>query len=203
MDFLNSMRPTIGSKQTYLSWFMPIGVFVDLFHVSTNMHRSNQMFIFKQVDEELCASLMDKGWNEKVTKLQAGDFVKTSIPLESMKFRYHISSSTLYANFFYIRHKMLQNKTWEALDQYDPVEIVTLQCELGNITQSLEVGSSWSIHEIRQEIQIQFGLALNYDFHIHLISDGIGTKINPRHEKNVTTLNCALPKKLQVVQRSI
>ena len=76
-----------------------------------------------------------------------------------------------------------------------------MQCGLDNITQSLEVGPSWSIHEIRQEIQIHFGLALNYDFDIHLISDGIGSKINPRHEKNVTTLNCAPPKKLQVVQR--
>ena len=44
-DFHSSMRPTTGSKQTHLCWFMPIGVFVDLFFIGSNMHRTKTMFV--------------------------------------------------------------------------------------------------------------------------------------------------------------
>ena len=35
------MRPSTGSKRTHLSWFLPIGVFVDLFSVAQgNMRKT-------------------------------------------------------------------------------------------------------------------------------------------------------------------
>jgi len=59
------MRPVTNSNQTNISWFMPIGVFIDLFYVATNMRRTKMMFVSKKVTEELCASLIDKGCNTK------------------------------------------------------------------------------------------------------------------------------------------
>ena len=198
-DFHSSMRPTTGSKQTHLCWFMPIGVFVDLFFIGSNMHRTKTMFVYKHASDELCASLMDSGWDSKVTF--GADVLKTIVARDSLKFRYHISRSTLYANFVYNRHKMLRDNTWEALDQYEHVQTVSLHCEMGDIQQELEVGMSWTVHEVRQEMLIHFGAALNSDFDIWIVSGDIVTKIIARNEKNVTAEACLPPKMLRVILR--
>jgi len=59
LDFPNAMRPGTSSKVTHLSWFLPIGVFVDMFHVARNIQKTKVMWIIKDVDDELCASTMD------------------------------------------------------------------------------------------------------------------------------------------------
>jgi len=59
-DFWIAMKPNIGSKQTHLSWFMPIGVFIDLLSVARdNMHKTPTMLFFRNVSDDLCSSLMD------------------------------------------------------------------------------------------------------------------------------------------------
>lgn len=68
IEFQSAMRPTTGSKQTHFSCFLPIHVFVDLFLVaSSNVTRKPTMFVFKPVKKELTDSLMDQGWNIKVS----------------------------------------------------------------------------------------------------------------------------------------
>ena len=156
-DFQNSMHPTTSSKRTNLSWFMPIGVFVNLFYVAIHMRRTKMMFVYKEVTEELCASLMDNGWDTKVTRIQDAEFLKTTVAQGSLSFRYHIPRSILYASFVYNRHRLCPNKTWKPLEQDEPVKTVKLLCDLENVTHKLEVGLTWTIYEIRQEIKVIFG----------------------------------------------
>jgi len=202
LDFQNSMRPSTGSKQTHLSWFMPIGVFVDLFYIGNNMRRTNTMFVYDTVTEELCSSLMDKGWNTKITRIRDMEFVKTTIAEGSLKFRYHISRATLYANFIYNRHKMLSDKTWEAMEQYEHVQTIALHCEFEGLQVDVEVGMTWSVYEVRQEIQTQLGIAPDFEFDLWIVTDNVANKVNARNEKHVTVMSCVPPKMLRVVQRS-
>jgi hypothetical protein len=60
-DFIASMKPNTGSRQTHLQWVMPITVMVDLFSCAQTIHRSKTLFVFKAVTEKLMSSLMDKG----------------------------------------------------------------------------------------------------------------------------------------------
>jgi len=97
------------------------------------------MFIYKHVTKELYASLMDNGWDEKITRIQDKGFFKIIVPLGSLNFRYHISHSILYSNFVYTCHRMQGDKIWEAFHQYLPVETMVLQCEVEDITQDVEI----------------------------------------------------------------
>jgi len=67
-DFQTSMKPTTGSRATHLQWFMPIGILVDLFAPGSNcMHKTPTMFVWRSLSKPLIESLMDSGWDEKVT----------------------------------------------------------------------------------------------------------------------------------------
>jgi len=96
-DFQNVMKPSIGSKQTHIPWFMPLGVFIDLFAAASEFHRTASMWVFKHVQEPLCQSPMDHGWNSKI----GADVIRCTVQQESLVFRYHIARSTLYARFCY------------------------------------------------------------------------------------------------------
>ena len=202
LDFHNSMRPSTGSKQTHLSWFMPIGVFVDLFYIGDDMRRTNTMFVYDTVTEELCSSLMDKGWNTKITRIRDMEFVKTTIAEGSLKFRYHISRATLYANFIYNRHMMLPDRTWEAMEQYEPLQTVVVHCEFQGLQVDVEVGMTWTVHDLRQEIQIQLEIAADFEFDIWIVTNNVASKVNARNEMHVTIMSRVPPKMLRVVQRS-
>jgi len=78
---------------------MPIGVFVDLLFIKPNMHKTKFIFFYKYSCDELCQLLMDLGWDFKVTF--GANILKTIVAKDSLKFKYHISQSTLYANFVY------------------------------------------------------------------------------------------------------
>lgn len=94
-EFQFAMRPTTGSKQTHLSCFLPIHVFVDLFVVaSSNVTRKPTMFVFKLMKKELTDSLMDQGRNIKVSI--GVDHIKCTADSTSLVFRYHIGRSILY-----------------------------------------------------------------------------------------------------------
>ena len=66
-DFLQSMRFSTGSKQTHLQRWMPIRVLVDLFSDASNIHRTTILVVIKDVSEKLLSSLMDCGWDTKMT----------------------------------------------------------------------------------------------------------------------------------------
>ena len=187
------MKPNIGSKQTRLSWFMPIGVFVDLFSIATGIHRIPTMFVFKHMTDDLCSSFMDRGWDCKITF--GADVIKCVIPRASLICRYHIGRSTLYALFVYNRHKMLPDSTWEAIDQYEPVNMVSISCEMEERTQDVEVGMSWTFWDIRQEVLLQLGLDTDIETNIMITIGDTAVKINSRQEKKFTTID-VLPLKI-------
>ena len=96
-DFLTSMKPNIGSRQTNLQWFMPITVMVDLFSCTENMQKASTLFVFKNMTQELKSSLMDSGWDTKYTK--GADTIRCQVDWATLVFKYHIGRCVLYTNF--------------------------------------------------------------------------------------------------------
>ena len=98
---------------------------------------------------------------------------------------------------------MFPDKTWEAMEQYEPVQTGVLHCEFEGLHVDVEVGMTWSVHELRQEIQIQLEIATDdFEFDIWIVTNNVASKVNARNEKHVTIMSCAPPKMLRVVQRS-
>lgn len=201
-DMHNAMRPNTGSKQTHLSWFLPIHVFIDLFAiVVADMQKTNTMFVFKYVKDELTNSLMDKGWESKITI--GADVIKTTVDQASMKFRYHISRSTLYCNFVYNRERMGVDNKWEPIDHLELEQMVTIQCEMGDDwREELEVGLSWSLSDVRKEILVSLGAGFDTDFRMCIVDNDTMTRVNDRNEKNKTVAHVLPPKKLCLVVRT-
>lgn len=154
-DFFCSMKPSIGSKTTRLSWFMPITVMVDLFAVASTIHRTQTSFVFKEVSQNLFASLIDKGWQEKICV--GADIIKCVVDPTSVTFKYHIGRSTLYGNFCYYRSRMKGANLWEQIDQSEPAHVVTIECEMGDWHRNLEVGFTWSLALVRSEVELALG----------------------------------------------
>jgi len=115
VDFLSSMKQSTGNKQTSLSWFMPLDVMIDLFAISNSIHKTRTLFVFKDLSEELLNSLMDKGWDMKISS--GADEIKCMVDRESIIFKYHIGRSTLYANFQYNRMRLMDGNIWKSIDQ--------------------------------------------------------------------------------------
>jgi len=195
-DIQTSMRPNTGSKLTHISWFMPIGVFIDLFSVAKEqMHRTPTMFVFKNVSEDLCSSLMDQGWDDKV--IIGADIIRTKVHLPSLSFRYHSSRSTLYSNFVYNRSRMILQDVFKAIDQNEQVTMVTVHCEMGDYKTNVEVDLFWSLYDVRQEIAIQIEPALESELQMYIINEGQATKVNTRKEKTYSVSMVLPPKKLE------
>jgi len=77
LDFQVAMRPSTGSKNIHLSWFLPFSVFINLFYVIDSIQRTPTMYVVKFVDDNLCSSLMDGRWDSKITI--GVDIVKTIV----------------------------------------------------------------------------------------------------------------------------
>jgi hypothetical protein len=101
MDIVAAMKGGTGSKDVHVKWYM-----VDLFAVANNVRRTNVMYIFNHPSEELLASLMDPGWDEK---FQVGqDIIKCCISRNNICFRYHMARQVLYVNFSYIWYRRIE-----------------------------------------------------------------------------------------------
>jgi hypothetical protein len=123
------------------------------------------MWVFKDVTEELYSSLMDGGWDSKITI--GANILKCTVKRESLIFRYHIARSTLYVRFFYNRQRMLSPTMWEAVDQDETMEMISIDCEMGEWRKTLDVGSTWNLYDVRQEILIYF--EANIEFQIEIV----------------------------------
>jgi hypothetical protein len=123
-DILSSMKPNTGSRATHLSWFMPVAVMVDLFVVASNIRKTRTLFVFKDISTQLFNSLIDQGWDEKIT-IQL-DQVKCTVDRNSLRFKYHIGRSMLYVDFQYNRFKIRAGSVWEQMDQSEVVHIVKI-----------------------------------------------------------------------------
>lgn len=199
-DFWIAMRPNTGSKQTHLSWFMPIGVFVDLFSAAEdNMHRTPTMFFFRNLSDNLCSSLMDDGWDEKIT--YGADVIKTVVHRPSVTFKYHIGRSTLYVNFKYNRSRLVSKDVYEPIDQYEHETMVTVHCQMDDCKAQVEVGLTWSLYDVRQEFSIQVGPLSTDLYQMYIFGDGPPLKINSRNEKNYTVDSVLSPKLVRFIAR--
>jgi hypothetical protein len=92
-DFLAEMKPNTGSRVTHQQWFLPIGCFVDLFASADSIHKTATFFVFKNLSNALLNSLMDEGWNEKVTIGE--DAVRCTVDKKSLVFTYHVGRCIL------------------------------------------------------------------------------------------------------------
>jgi len=70
LDFQSAMKPSTGSKQTHISWFMPLGVFIDLFAAASEFHRTASLWVFKHIQEPLCQSLMEVDGTQRLLLVQ-------------------------------------------------------------------------------------------------------------------------------------
>jgi len=66
---------------------MPIGTLINLFSIVEHMHKMPSMFVFKNMSEDLCFSLIDQGWDDKVTI--GADIIRTNVHLPFLCFCYH------------------------------------------------------------------------------------------------------------------
>ena len=172
--FWSSIKPTVGSRSTHIQWFIPIHVVVDLFLLA-NWHRTPTLFVFKNLNKQSFKSLMDDGWDTKITV--GSDIVKCIVDQTSLVFRYHIGRSILYVNFQYNRLRLLPGSVWENLEEVQVQDdMVKLVCHMVNRQPpllELEVGSHWTLSSVRQEIIIALGDQENIDkFSIHVLEGG-------------------------------
>jgi len=198
-DFQNAMRPNTGSSQTHLSWFMPIGVFIDLFATTDTIQRTANMWVFKQVSDALCQSLMDGGWDSKVTF--RANAIKCTVARASLIFRFHIARSTLYARFVYNRQRRVSLSQWMDLDQYMPSVMVTVHCQLEDRQHDLDVGLTWSLADIQQEVAVQFGIEANTIYQLWIVDGTVAVKINARNERKHATVDIMPPKVLHLLRK--
>jgi len=108
--FWSSMKPTVVSWSTHIQWFIHVYVVVDLFSL-TNWHWTPTLFVFKNLTEQSFKSLMDDGWDTKITI--GSKIVKCVVHQTSLVFWYHIKRSTLYVNFQYNHLRLLYGLVWE------------------------------------------------------------------------------------------
>jgi len=97
---------------------------------------------------------------------------------------------------------MLSNSTWEAIDQYKPIVMVFILCKMEEWTQDVEVGNSWTFSYICEEVLLQQGADANHmKGDIFIKNGGTLQKINPRQERQFTSVHAMLPKVFRLVVR--
>ena len=116
------------------------------------------------------SSLMDKGWNSKVT--MGGDVVQCTIDPATIMFRFHIVRSTLYTNFQFNRERHLAETGWQLIDQVGHVDIVTVNCEYKDWRSKVEVGWDWQLTNLCQETIIALGADCPSEFTMWILNDG-------------------------------
>ena len=175
-DFLSAMKPSTGSRVTHISWFMPINVMGDLFAISTNIHKTRTLFVFKDNSEEVFDSLMDKGWNERI--YLGADEIKCCVDLASIIFKYHVGRSTLYSNYQYNRFRLKAGGMWQPMDQTGPIHIVKVLCQMDEWQQELEVGHNWTLTSLRSEVEMALGASAPSEFTFYIVhEDQQSTKV--------------------------
>ncbi len=119
--------------------------------------------------------------------------------------RYHLGRQTLYTNFQYSRERMIpRTSTWEPIDQVEVVETMSLQCVFrGKELPIFEVGKTWPLSHMRQELRIILGDDAPLEFSIEVIEEGTeNRKVNVRNEGKVLAHEVLPPRRLLVVEHA-
>ncbi|KAG0596720.1 hypothetical protein M758_UG279200 [Ceratodon purpureus] len=196
-DFRKCMKSSSGSRSTHIQWFMPIGIFIDLFAVADNIHRTPTLFVIKNLTDTAFASLMDDGWD--CTIVAAEDEIKCSVARPSVVFRYHAGRQTLYTNFHFNRSRIVDGK-WEDMDMGESCELVEVKCILeGFLDTVFVVGKHWPLSTVRQEISIALDESAPEEY-TFIAEKGEGDiKVNRQHEKKTLASTVVAPKFVRVV----
>lgn len=151
-DVTAAMKGSTGSKVAHVHWFLPVHVMADLFAVADDIRRTPAMYTFGSPSSLLLASLMDPGWN---VKWQSGqDIIKCVVSEGTVGFRYHLARQTLYMTFCYVRFR-LEGQRLVAMDQVVIPDMVKAEVVFrGEVLPAFEVGKSWPVSQIRNEIAI-------------------------------------------------
>ena len=149
---------------------MPICVMVDLFSVAPSIHRTPTLFVFKSVSDNLMSSLMDLGWNTKIS--MGDDVIKCVVDQQTVVFKYHIGHSTLYSNFQFNRERLFHGSVWEMINQCGPIDLIKIICEYKDWQGEVEVGRDWTLSNIREEIAVVLRPDTPIDFTLFIIHEG-------------------------------
>lgn len=91
------LKPNIASKQSRISLFMPITVFVDFFS-NAEVRVSRTMFSVKTLDSENVLEFVDDGWHSKTV-----NGINCNVTANSIACKYMISTQNFIMTFYYRR----------------------------------------------------------------------------------------------------
>jgi hypothetical protein len=173
-DFQRCTKVTTGSRMGHLQWFVPIHVLIDLIGVSKNVRRTPTLLKISDPEDALFDSMMDPSWDEKV--VVGRDILKCKIIRSTVQLCYHIVRQILYANFKYQRLRLVRRSgdtVWELLDQAPEEEMVWITCMYeGREVGRFEVGKTWPLTHIRQEVCITMGNTTPEEFKLWIQRPG-------------------------------
>ena len=161
VDVQATMKCTYGSHKATISWFVPLHIFVYIYH-STKIHQTPTMWISK--GDRALNSFLAEWWEKKLVQHQ-GYTIKCSAISEKLISRYYIAKETLSMVFSYKRWKQTSN-IWEALDSNIVCrEQVELQvCVHVGDLHEINVNDDWHLGDVREYLALRYSLKNEYTF---------------------------------------
>ena len=104
IEIQKCMKPGVASRQSRVSIFMPIAVFVDFFSVS-KIRVTKTMLLVQNIQEANILQCVDKGWD---TREEDSVICKVQIP--SICCKYMIANQNFIMTFFYRRWHYIRNR---------------------------------------------------------------------------------------------
>ena len=190
-DIHNAMKCTYGSHRATLTLFIPLHLFVYLFHTG-EVHRTPTMWITK--GGLALSQVLSRAWDTKVS-LHNGDTIRCMVVAEKMVIRYHIAKQQLCIVFPYRRWKLTKG-AWEALDSDTAsTEQVELQiCRQDDDVLDIAVNDDWSLLNLREYLALRFALRGEYAFAVD------GKTVRKRKESSTLCKDLSFPRCLFVQQ---
>lgn len=95
-------------------------------------------------------------------------------------------------------------RTWELMDQVETVETVLTRCIFRGVELPVfEVGKTWPLSHMRQELRIALGDEAPLDFSFEVVEEGrLNRKVNVRNEGKVLAQEFMVPKILLVKEHA-
>lgn len=93
-----------------------------------------------------------------------------------------------------------RSRTWEPIDQVEVVETMIMRCVFrGAELPVFEVGKTWPLSHMRQELRIALGDDAPLDFSFEVVEEGCpNRKVNVRNEGKILAQEVLPPKLLLV-----
>jgi len=97
-----------------------------------------------------------------------------------------------------------RTRTWEPIDQVEAVETMLMRCVFRGVElPAFEVGKTWPLSHMRQELRIALGDDAPLDFSFEVLEEGCpNCKFNVRNEGKILALEVLAPKLLLVKEHA-